>query len=170
MSLFIHPMITWSILTTVLNLEFMFTWLSILDWVSCMSSFFLSVQFYRSVPQNTEVRLSVTTLISSQSNWTLGELSWRGITEQYRLYRVGDGAGGPVIGSPCAGMFGKRDHTRLVSMDKNWGGLLELGEYFPWWKQVSLSKLIYLGLSTKESPTFKRKKICFLILSSCKSA
>lgn len=25
---------------------------------------------------------------SSQSNWTLGEMSWRGITEYYRLYRV----------------------------------------------------------------------------------
>lgn len=27
-------------------------------------------------------------------------------------------AGGPVSGSLCAGMFGKRDHTKLIFMDK----------------------------------------------------
>lgn len=147
MSLFIHPMTTQSILTTVLNLEFMFTWLSILDWFSYMSSFFPNVLQVSASKHRSVIECHNST--SSQSTWTLGELSWRGITEQYRLYRVGYSAGGPIIGSPCAGMFGKRDHTRLVSMDKNWGGLLELPEYFPWRKQVSLPKLIYLGLSTK---------------------
>lgn len=76
---------------------------------------------------------------------------------------------GCCICSPTCMHVWKGSHRKLISMHKNWS-LLGFAEHLAWWKQEHLPKLIYLGLCTTESFTFKRKIIYFFILNSCKSA